>query len=208
MLPRYSAPILRLISIAVGVAVVAVVLEWPLPRVLPVAIAFLAVEGYRVAEARYAFNRGWVKLPVGVAVLGFATLGASGTGEWWAVTLLALLGGWVTGDSLVDLREGPRETMPIDSLQYLQDASRLYRAIRDQPRDRETLATALELDPDRTDRLLQTLERQHRIEVSDGVYYPRSGSNRVARLRSSLRRAGDRLARPLALLPGVDSPSS
>lgn len=200
---RYVGPLLRVASALLGVALVAVFFEWPIDRLIPVAVALLAVEVFRYAEDRFEFNRGWAKLPLGAAVLGLGALGLDGDGALWAITLFVLLGCWLVLDALVDLRTGALEHPPADSLRFVQDTGVVYRACRAEPRTPAELATDLDRPLERIERALDALQRRNRVEETEGVYYPEPGGDRdlVGRSTSVLRRAGRRLARPLELVP-------
>lgn len=199
---RSASSLLRLGSGFVGVALVAVVFEWPLPRLVPMVLALLLVEGYRQAAPRYGLNRGWVKLTTGIAVLALGLFGLQGDGALWAAAVFALLGAWLLGDALVDLRHGARDPRPLDTIDHVYDVGVVYRALREEPRGPAELAAALDCPRDRVERALETLERRNRVEEREGSYRatPDGGLAWIDRPADALHRVGRRLARPVRLL--------
>lgn len=203
MVPRYSGPVLSVLAGLAGLATVALVLDRPLSQLVPFAVALVAVEAYRILESQYDLNRGWVKLPLGLAVGVLAVVGGRGDAAVWAIALFVLMAIWLFADGLCDLRYGMIDDQrPADSLRYMADVGAVDQAIRADPRSAEDLIGALDQSPERVRAALDSLERQGRIEQTDGVYYPtvEAGESALTRSRRTLKRGVDRLARPLDLL--------
>lgn len=203
MVPRYSGPILSVLAGLAGLTVVAIVLNRPLTQLVPFGIALVAVEAYRIVESEYDLNRGWVKLPVALAVGVLAVVGGQGDAAWWAIAIFVAMSIWLLGDALCDLRYGMIDDQrPADSLRYMADIGAVDRAVRADPRSADALKDALDQSPERVEVALDSLERRGRIEQTGGVYYPQvdEGAPASQRAHRSVRNGIDRLARPLKLL--------
>ena len=203
MVPRYSGPILSVLAGLAGLTAVALVLDRPLTQLVPFAVALVAVEAYRILESQYDLNRGWVKLPLALAIGVLAVVGGTGDAAVWAIALFVLMSLWLFADGVCDLRYGMIDDQrPADSLRYMADMGAVDRAVRADPRTAEALAADLDQSPERVQAALDSLERQGRIEQTDGIYYPQveAGESVLTRARRSLRRGSARLARPLRLI--------
>jgi len=170
---RITGALIQIAGTVSGFALLVLVLDWPIERLVPIAFAFAAVKAYELAQDRYEFNPGWAKAILGVALagLGAAALLRPGGIVWVKLGLLGA-GAWLALDGVCDLRVGASRRRTGDPYVTVQDAGTVWRALDKEPRSAEAVRDAVDLPADRVDRALAELQRQGRVAETGGIYEP------------------------------------
>jgi len=142
----------------------------------------LGWELFSVAADAYALPA-WTKPTViGVFLVGASAYWLAVTdGTPWLGALTLLFGGWLVADGYATYRNGPVERpsapyfrgldgRPGEAFYRMQEAGRVARALREEPRTRDRLAADLGLTESHVEEVLDALETRGIASETDGVY--------------------------------------
>jgi hypothetical protein len=195
-LRRYSL-VLELLGTVTGLVAV-----WYLLDLDPIAMAGSAV-GITAATVwphvrrRFGINRGWGKLPLGLALIGLGAYALAFTGGNDVLKVAFLVvGAWLGLDGLYDLRSGAGRTTPgaPDAMDRFGDASIVGQSLDERPETVAELDESLDLSRSRIEDALDTLLDLDVIE-RDGERYASCLDDRslTDTLRTERRRARERI---------------
>ena len=161
------------------------------------AIGITAATVWPHVRRRYGINRGWGKVPVGLALVGLGAYALAFTGgnDGLKVAFLAG-GGWLTLDGVYDLRSGTGRTEPgaPDQMDRFGDAAIVGQALADGPKSVAELDGRLDLPRQRIEDAVETLQRVDAVEPRGERYASRVDDRRLAdALRHESSRARDRI---------------
>ncbi|SNZ16212.1 hypothetical protein SAMN06269185_2726 [Natronoarchaeum philippinense] len=168
---RLTGKAIELAGVVSATALLVLALGWPIERLVPIALAFVAVKIYDAVRDRYDLNPGWSKTILGVAlaVLGVVALFRPG-GLLWIKFGFLVAGAWLALDGTFDLRVGAEPRRTGNAYVTVQDGGTIWRSLDADPKSAEELYDAVDLPDDRIEQALEELERQGRIEEANGVY--------------------------------------
>ncbi|SEO60922.1 hypothetical protein SAMN05216388_101568 [Halorientalis persicus] len=195
-LRRYSL-VLELLGTVTGLVAV-----WYLLDLDPIAMAGSAV-GITAATVwphvrrRFGINRGWGKVPLGLALIGLGAYALAFTGGNDVLKVAFLVvGAWLALDGVYDFRSEAGQTEPgaPDAMDRFGDASIVGRSLEERPKSITELDEALDLPRARIEDAVETLRDLDLIERDGERYTSRLDDRSLTdALRTERRRARERV---------------
>ncbi|WP_335998954.1 hypothetical protein [Halorientalis halophila] len=136
-------------------------------------VGITAATVWPYVRRRYGVNRGWGKLPVGLALAGLGVFTFTfADGAILLQLAFVLVGGWLALDGAYDLRSGAGRTRrgepgPMDRFG---DAAIVGQALEDGPRAAAELEAEVDLPRSRIDEALDTLQEANVVEKRGDQY--------------------------------------
>ncbi|WP_299263776.1 hypothetical protein [Halorientalis sp.] len=161
------------------------------------AIGITAATVWPHVRRRYGINRGWGKLPLGLALIGLGAYALAFTGGNDALKVAFLVvGAWLALDGVYDLQSGAGRTDPgaPDAMDRFGDASIVGQSLDERPKSVPELDESLDLSRSRIEDALDTLLNLDVIERDGERYTSRLDDRSLTdTLRTERRRARERI---------------
>ncbi|RXK49086.1 hypothetical protein [Halorientalis pallida] len=196
LLRRYSL-VLELAGTATGLLLVWYFTDISAGGLASAGIGITAATVFPHVRRRFGINRGWGKVPLGLALIGLGAYALAVTGGNDVLKLVFLVvGAWLTLDGVYDFRSGAGRTEPgaPDAMDRFGDAAIVGQSLEDGPKSVAELDDALDLPRSRVEDALDTLLDLDVIERDDGRYASRLDDRSLTdTLRNERRRAHERI---------------